>query len=431
MFPRISHINTALYPSHIEKETHEFTEEPKASYMWGHIKGLFPREFKHEDDYRFEDIPDKLLEYIIATTNTTLLLIDRNFSSRTISPSDHTDTVLNDRFSVQLLKFRDTLKKKFVEFSDIEQVNYGQKKEFVQEIEIVVLGFKEVAFLIEDNELAAELIISEIRQLRVVLEEVKTSGTSVSEMATWRIMRLFQLCYTNFSQYQDVSEPTTTDLINKGNSYNFFAHEMRTPISSILLRQSMLNKGTDFAQGVAIDAIISALETIENLLGCLKDRDNMLERGTTTVDISESIIGFTSEWLQSSFKHLNIRTEMPDNPIYSNINIFGLRIALKELIRNAMKYSGGSNVVIRTALVSNMIEISVRDFGTVPLHEPTKVFDPGVRDGSNTSANSGTGMGLFGVSNYAHVHGGKVSFREILQHERKIGSMVTLSIPQY
>lgn len=430
MLPHIQRIDEKEYPSHINKDTHTFTLAPKESYMWGHIKGIFPKAFKHEDPLRFRYLSSNAQSHIIASANTVLLLIDRNFPPQ-LRQGDNIENTLHNQFLLHLNHFKDNLTYQFEQYLQIANPNHIQIRRFMGRIERTALAFRRNAFFMEDNELAAEIILSEIAELRDILNGYKDSSDLVDERTLWRMTRVIELSNTNFGQYKDMSAPTTTDLINKGNSYNFFAHEIRTPLNTATLYQAILSKYTDFTRVVAIDHILFAWQSVSNLLTCLKDRDNMLERGTTVVDVPETVLGFVAEWLKSSFPRFTITTAVPDEPVFSNLNTFGLRIALKELIRNAKKYSGIPKVALKITLVNGDISISVRDFGTILLSDPTNVFQAGVRDASNSSTDSGTGMGLFGVSNYASVHGGSVTFTEKFEGEKKVGSEVTIIIPQY
>jgi signal transduction histidine kinase len=87
----------------------------------------------------------------------------------------------------------------------------------------------------------------------------------------------------------------------------------------------------------------------------------------------------------------------------------GLRLALKILLENALRYTpAGSALVVLGRRAGNGVELALRDAGAgVPPADLPRIFDKGYR-GSNADGLPGSGLGLYMARSVAEVHGGTV-----------------------
>jgi two-component system OmpR family sensor kinase len=87
----------------------------------------------------------------------------------------------------------------------------------------------------------------------------------------------------------------------------------------------------------------------------------------------------------------------------------GLRLALKILLENALRYTpAGSALVVLGRRVGNGVELALRDAGAgVPSADLPRIFDKGYR-GSNAAGLPGSGLGLYMARSVVEVHGGTV-----------------------
>jgi PAS domain S-box-containing protein len=87
----------------------------------------------------------------------------------------------------------------------------------------------------------------------------------------------------------------------------------------------------------------------------------------------------------------------------------GLRLALKILLENALRYTpAGSPLVVLGRRVGNGVELALRDAGAgVPPADLPRIFDKGYR-GSNAAGLPGSGLGLYMARSVVEVHGGTV-----------------------
>jgi signal transduction histidine kinase len=86
-----------------------------------------------------------------------------------------------------------------------------------------------------------------------------------------------------------------------------------------------------------------------------------------------------------------------------------LRLALRQLIDNALKYSPATSTIEIDATRNGTVQIAVRNSGPpIPVHEQRRIFDRFYR-GAYAKQVPGSGMGLAIVRQIAQVHGGDVS----------------------
>jgi signal transduction histidine kinase len=87
----------------------------------------------------------------------------------------------------------------------------------------------------------------------------------------------------------------------------------------------------------------------------------------------------------------------------------GLRLALKILLENALRYTpAGSALVVLGRRAGKGVELALRDAGAgVPPADLPRIFDKGYR-GSNAAGLPGSGLGLYMARSVVEVHGGTV-----------------------
>jgi PAS domain S-box-containing protein len=87
----------------------------------------------------------------------------------------------------------------------------------------------------------------------------------------------------------------------------------------------------------------------------------------------------------------------------------GLRLALKILLENALRYTpAGSAVTVLGRRAGNGVELALRDTGPgVPPADLPRIFDKAYR-GSNAAGLAGSGLGLYMARSVVEVHGGTV-----------------------
>jgi signal transduction histidine kinase len=102
--------------------------------------------------------------------------------------------------------------------------------------------------------------------------------------------------------------------------------------------------------------------------------------------------------------------------------------ALRQLIDNAVKFTGkGGMVVVTATQAGNAIVIVVRDTGIgIALDDQQRIFEPFVQvDGSDSRPHDGSGLGLAIAHRIVALHGGSIT----VQSARGQGSAFTVRLP--
>jgi signal transduction histidine kinase len=114
-------------------------------------------------------------------------------------------------------------------------------------------------------------------------------------------------------------------------------------------------------------------------------------------------------------------------PVMARIDAINLRVAVANVVRNALAYSApGSEVRVRVRSPADRVLIQVRDRGAgVAPQELGAIFDPFVRgEAGRRSSPGGSGLGLFIARRIAEAHGGS-----ILVEASDAGATFTIRLP--
>ncbi|MBD3750684.1 MAG: PAS domain-containing sensor histidine kinase [Sphingobacteriales bacterium] len=213
------------------------------------------------------------------------------------------------------------------------------------------------------------------------------------------------------------------------------SHEFRTPLSSIQLSASLIDKYASDYHNPNITKHVSKIKiAIGNLTTILNDFLSLerLEAGVikpqfqmmNLLKFSEEI---TEEMQMVSKQNQNIiyqHTGTQSN-IYTDSNL--LKNTIINLISNAIKYSGENTFIeFNTEINQQGIFITIKDNGIgIPLSEQKHLFEAFFR-AHNTGDIPGTGLGLNIVDRYVKLLNGEVEFES---SENK-GTRFTLKFKQ-
>lgn len=215
---------------------------------------------------------------------------------------------------------------------------------------------------------------------------------------------------------------------------NFIAtvsHELKTPISSILMSLDLLeNEKVGAVNSEQKQLIQSVKEDSQRLLKITGELLNITQVETGKIQLSlqsappQEIIHYAVEAVKVQAEQKNISIEIDCSGNIPNVNADREKTAwvLTNLLSNAVRYSyEKSNVLLTVKEVENKIQISVKDFGKgIDPKYQHKIFDryfqiPG-------SSKSGTGLGLAISKEFIEAQGGKI----FLQSEIGKGSIFSI-----
>lgn len=217
---------------------------------------------------------------------------------------------------------------------------------------------------------------------------------------------------------------------------NFIAtvsHELKTPISSILMSLNLLeNEKVGSVNSEQKQLIQSVKEDSERLLKITGELLNMTQVETGKIQLNlqptppQEIIHYATEAVkvQAEQKSISIKIDCPEKITPVNADREKTAWVLTNLLSNAIRYSyENSEVLLTVKETENKIQFSVKDFGKgIDIKYQQKIFDryfqiPG-------SSKSGTGLGLAISKEFMEAQEGEIS----LQSEIGKGSIFSITL---
>ncbi|PHK26718.1 histidine kinase [Nostoc linckia z15] len=214
------------------------------------------------------------------------------------------------------------------------------------------------------------------------------------------------------------------------------SHEFRTPLSSIQLSASLIER---YTEKVATDKITGHLQKIQKAVGNLTTiLDDFLQ--VEKVEAGRVVINRTNFYLEPFCAEIAgdmkllakkgqkiVYTHLEGNEkVYLDKNL--LRNCIINLISNAIKYSGDETTIQFTTKIDNAtVSLFVKDDGIgIPEEEQKHLFEAFFR-AQNTGAIPGTGLGLNIAERYVSLMGGTISCIS----KTGEGTLFTIQFPLY
>jgi signal transduction histidine kinase len=215
------------------------------------------------------------------------------------------------------------------------------------------------------------------------------------------------------------------------------SHEIRTPMSSIQGLAEVLQAGK-IRDKTKQDELISLMASessrlsrfLHNILDFAK-----IEKQTKTYDfqkveiqtaVKEAIKLFQFRLESEGFV---LRENLPEIPLYLEVDLDALRQALTNLIDNAIKYSSDKKeIAVQIIEKEDEVEIQVRDEGIgIPAEEKEKIFHGFYRHAEASKHNPrGVGLGLKIIKHIMEAHRGRIQ----VDSQPNKGSTFSLIFPK-
>ncbi|WP_088891977.1 hybrid sensor histidine kinase/response regulator [Leptolyngbya ohadii] len=215
------------------------------------------------------------------------------------------------------------------------------------------------------------------------------------------------------------------------------SHEFRTPLTVIRTAAELIEQyGADQLD----DRVKSYVERIkasvrqmnqlmEEVLLIGRSEANRLQFMPTLINLQQLCQSLVEECSLNLSEAHEILFACPDEPLETWIDENLLRLALSNLLNNAVKYSpAGGKIHFRYTygLEAETVIFEVRDQGIgIPAADQAKVFESFFR-ASNTRSIQGTGLGLAIVKHCVELHQGQVS----VSSEINAGTTFTVILPR-
>lgn len=200
------------------------------------------------------------------------------------------------------------------------------------------------------------------------------------------------------------------------------SHEFRTPLSSVQLSASLIEKYAQNFDNVNISKHVNKIKnSVGNLTGILNDFLSLekLEAGKTEASISKFDLVKLAEEIT---EEMQLVAKQNQTIIYQHTGLISkvcldqnlLKNCIINLIANAIKYSGENTFIeFNTEISDTYSAITVKDNGIgIPASDQKHLFQPFFR-AHNTGNIPGTGLGLNIVARYTRLMNGKVDFQSV------------------
>jgi two-component system sensor histidine kinase KdpD len=207
------------------------------------------------------------------------------------------------------------------------------------------------------------------------------------------------------------------------------AHEFKTPLTSIKAAVGGLAEQTS-GSGPNQEFVTIIDEEADRLQGLITDAIQMLR-----IDAGDFVLHrdrhLLATLVAATLRESGLRTEghtvlnrvPPDLVVDADGPL--LRLALRQLFDNALKYSPANSTITIDATRNGAVQIAVRNSGPpIPIHEHRHIFERFYR-GSQAGHVPGSGMGLAIVRQIAQGHGGELTVSSAVD----TGTEFRLSLP--
>lgn len=222
------------------------------------------------------------------------------------------------------------------------------------------------------------------------------------------------------------SEQLRTTLIDA------FAHEFKTPLTSIRAMTTLLLDSPDQPENNRMELLKVADEEAEHLSSLIDDTVAMarldagcIQANREASDLTE-LVHELAEALNTELQGRDLRIDCGQDSCRFFFDRRLVRLALKQLVENALKYSlPGTPVTIRILENIGSVAVEVTDQGGgIAVHEQHKIFDRFYRSPSVKDQIPGSGLGLSIAQSIAHAHNG-----DLTVSSRPGQTTFTLSMP--
>jgi two-component system, OmpR family, sensor histidine kinase MtrB len=214
------------------------------------------------------------------------------------------------------------------------------------------------------------------------------------------------------------------------------SHELRTPLATIKMAADVLFEARaelDAAAGRSVELLQSQLDRFESLLVDLLEISRFDANAATLeadlVDVCDLVRRSADDAQQLAERRGGrIEFRLPATGCFAEVDRRRVERILRNILVNAVEHGEGKDVVVTTAMDSDAVAVSVRDYGVgLRPGEDQKVFDRFWRaDPARARTIGGSGLGLAISLEDARLHGGWLQ----AWGERGKGSVFRLTLPR-
>lgn len=222
------------------------------------------------------------------------------------------------------------------------------------------------------------------------------------------------------------------------NLIRVLSHQLKSPVNAI---ESMLNVilegftgDVDSKTAHYLRKAVSKSQEARKMITDLLDYEHFStdrEIKKEPVDLTGLLVALSSNYLvQAAEKNISLSADVQkDMTVTVEGSRSGLETAFKNLIENAIKYTGDGGTVsvgMEIAATGDTCKVRIKDTGCgIPDNELANLFEPFFRASSSKASIGGTGLGLAIVKNIVERHGGTITLSTVLNK----GSTFAVTLP--
>jgi signal transduction histidine kinase len=214
------------------------------------------------------------------------------------------------------------------------------------------------------------------------------------------------------------------------------SHELRTPMNAIIGYSKLMLDGLDgeltTQQRTDLSRVAQAADNLLVIINGLLDfakiesgRMDVQPTGFELKEIVNEVVALLTGRVQA--KNLVLRTELDDNLPVAWADRHQIRQVLTNLTGNAVKFTAEGEIVVKAALQSDVIQVTVADTGEgIAAHAQGIIFEEFRQaDGSTSRRHGGTGLGLAIAKRLVIMNGGRIW----VESEIGVGSRFHFTLP--
>ncbi len=220
--------------------------------------------------------------------------------------------------------------------------------------------------------------------------------------------------------------------IVKNEILGIVAHDLRNPLAAIktiamvMEDDDTINEDNQDNLQMIKSACDKAVSIINDLLETAQNET--LEFGIEATELNQFLQKIVNDWKRNTNASVNLLYYGTAEPLYSGINTEKMQRVMDNLISNAIKFSGDSNVEVSLQALNSQIVINVKDFGMgIPNDLLPFIFDrfsKASRKGMRGEESVGLGLSI--VRQIIKKHGGEIEVDSVEQH----GTTFTITLPK-
>lgn len=220
----------------------------------------------------------------------------------------------------------------------------------------------------------------------------------------------------------DIQESKTAALNakqRKNDMISFLAHDLKTPLTSIIGYLSLLNDTPDMSKEEKAKCVHISIEKAQRLEEMINEFFDITRYNLHQIDLEKEMIDLYYMFVQLSdefypllSEHGNTIQLLADEDLTVYADPVKLARVFNNILKNAIYYSyPDTEIIVSGKKVQANVVITFRNQGkTIPQQKLVALFDKFFRlDDARTSNTGGTGLGLAIAKDIVNLHGGNIT----------------------